>query len=116
MSSTILLTYDRNPLRAYAPESFVKKLISLLRGRAVSAWIFGSFNTPRFSHRSDVDIFIVTETDVPFIERPLLLDDLLDLFPALDILVYTPREFEKLTSDPSPGFWKSAVAEMKQIL
>jgi hypothetical protein len=43
-------------------------------------------------------------------------NDLLDLFPGLDILVYTPREFEKLTSDPSPGFWKSAVAEMRQIL
>jgi len=116
MGRNILLTYDRNTLRGYTPESFLKKIVSLLQDRVVSAWVFGSFNTPRFSHSSDVDIFIVTETDVPFIERPLLYDDLLDQFPGLDILVYTPREFEKLTSDPSPGFWKSAVAEMRQIL
>lgn len=116
MSRNILLTYDRNTLRGNTPESFIKKIVSLLQGRVVSAWVFGSFNTARFSHRSDVDIFIVTETDVPFIERPLLYDDLLDMFPSLDILVYTPEEFEKLTSEPSPGFWKSAVAGMKRII
>lgn len=116
MSNDILITYNRNPLKGNTPDAFVEKLVSLLSGRVIAAWIFGSFNTSRFSHRSDVDLIIVEETDVPFIERPLLYDDLLDLFPRLDILVYTPREFEKLTSNPSPGFWRSVVAEMRRII
>jgi len=39
-----------------------------------------------------------------------------DAFPSLDILVYTPDEFRALTSDPSPGFWSSAVSNMKRIV
>ena len=116
MSHDILLTYDRNPLGGRTPEAFVEELVSLLRGRAAAAYLFGSFVGSRFSRSSDVDLFIVTETEVPFIERPLLYDDLLDTFSSLDILVYTPAEFEELTSDPSPGFWSSAVADMRRIV
>lgn len=88
----------------------------MIEGRAAAAYLFGSFTTSRFSRHSDVDLFIVTETDVPFVERPLLFDDLLEVFPSLDILVYTPAEFEELSSVPSPGFWRSAVANMKRIV
>jgi hypothetical protein len=34
----------------------------------------------------------------------------------MDLLVYAPQEFEKLTGDPSPGFWVSAVASMRRIM
>ncbi len=88
----------------------------MLAGRAVEVYLFGSFNTEKFSHHSDVDLFIITDTELPFVERPLLFDDLLDLFPSLDILVYTPDEFKVLTSDPSPGFWSSAVENVKRIV
>jgi len=116
MEHDILITYDRNPLRGYKPKAFVQKIAMMLEGRAAAAYLFGSFNTDKFSRHSDVDLFIITDTEVPFVERPLLFDDLLDAFPSLDILVYTPDEFRDLTSDPSPGFWSSAVANMKRIV
>jgi len=116
MGHEILVSYDRNPLRGYKPKAFAHKIATMLRGRAVEVYLFGSFNTDKFSRHSDVDLFIITDTEVPFVERPLLFDDLLDAFPSLDILVYTPDEFRDLTSDPSPGFWSSAVANMKRIV
>lgn len=115
MRHDILLTYDRKPLKGYTPEAFVEKLTSMLRGRAAAVYIFSSFTTSRFSSNSDVDLFIVTDIEIPFIERPLLYGDLLDAFPSLDILVYTPAEFKELTTDPSPGFWSSAVDDMRRI-
>jgi len=33
----------------------------------------------------------------------------------MDILVYTPLEFEKLTTNPSFGFLASVVKELEQI-
>ncbi|MFP4180868.1 MAG: nucleotidyltransferase domain-containing protein [Spirochaetaceae bacterium] len=116
MGHEILISYDRNPLRGYKPKDFVQKIAAMLDGRASAVYLFGSFTTDTFSRHSDVDLFIITETDVPFLERPILFDDLLDTFPSLDILVYTPDEFRALTSDPSPGFWDSAVANMKRIV
>ena len=116
MGHEILVSYDRNPLRGYEPKAFVQKIASILEERVVEAYLFGSFNSDKFSRHSDVDLFIITDTKVPFVERPLLFDHLLDLFPSLDILVYTPDEFKALTSDPSPGFWSSAVANMKRIV
>ncbi|MFW6209630.1 MAG: nucleotidyltransferase domain-containing protein [Spirochaetota bacterium] len=91
-------------------------IAAMLKDRALAAYLFGSFNTDKFSRHSDVDLFIITDTEVPFVERPLLFNDLLDAFPSLDILVYTPDEFRTLTSDPSPGFWSSAVSNMKRIV
>lgn len=65
---------------------------------------------------SDVDLFIIRRTETPFLERALEFYDVIDLVPAMDLLVYTPEEFRKLTEDPSPGFWKSAVTSMRRIL
>lgn len=44
------------------------------------------------------------------------IEDLLDLGPRLDILVYTPEEFARLTADPSPGFWRNAVKAMRRVI
>jgi len=53
---------------------------------------------------------------VPFLERAKDFFDLLDIAPAIDILVYTPEEFQKLTENPSVGFWTSVVREMKKVI
>ena len=65
---------------------------------------------------SDVDLVVVAETEMSFVERPRLFWDLRDRLPSLDLLVYTPAEFRRLTDDPSPGFWRSLVAGMRRIL
>jgi len=94
----------------------LREIAAMLEGRSSAVYLFGSFNTDKFSRHSDVDLFIITETDVPFVERPLLFNDLLDAFPSLDILVYTPDEFRALTSAPSLGFWSFAASNMKRIV
>ena len=65
---------------------------------------------------SDVDLILVVKTGTPFTKRPADFSDLYDLGPTLDLLVYTPDEFARLTRDPSPGFWKSVTESMVRFL
>jgi predicted nucleotidyltransferase len=80
------------------------------------AWIFGSYIAGGFGPESDIDLMLVVETDEPFQIRAFAFEDLVDLGPRFDILVYTPDEFLRLTGDPSPGFWRSAAQTMRRIL
>lgn len=68
------------------------------------ALIFGSFAREDYSKRSDIDLIFVEETGQRFIDRigrylhALRDKDALKLFD-IDVLVYTPREFEKMKKD-----------------
>jgi len=58
--------------------------------------LFGSFARNEHTPDSDLDILIVKETDHSFVERQRTVRSLFDKQPfAMDILVYTPAEFEK---------------------
>jgi hypothetical protein len=65
---------------------------------------------------TDVDLILVKETDRPFNERPPEFDDLYDLGPELDLLVYTPAEFDTMMQNPSTGFWSRVATEKIRIL
>lgn len=116
MARKILIRSKRDPLYGFTPEGLIDFLKEALTGRAEQAYLYGSFGTEAFSRHSDIDLMIVCETDITFIERPSLFFDLRDRVPSLEILVYTPEEYESLTTDPSPGFWRSVVASSRQIL
>lgn len=112
----IIIWNTRDPLGGKTRENFERELRENLAGRVREAWIFGSYCTDKFGRDSDVDLFLVVETDKQFLDRALDFSDILDLIPSMDLLVYTPHEFRELTGDPSPGFWSSAVASMRRIL
>jgi uncharacterized protein len=95
---------------------FLTVLRSRLEDRVTEAWIFGSFATGTMHHYSDIDVLLVTETTLGFVDRPSMYDDLLGIGPDLDLLVYTPSEWHSLTTDPTVGFWKSVVRTMIRIL
>ncbi len=77
-----------------------------LANRGVSeAYLFGSFTRGTCNPWSDVDIVVVKPTEQPFVERPREFSDLYDLGVPVDILVYTPREFQEIRTSAS-GFWK----------
>jgi len=78
------------------------------------AFIFGSLANGECSNWSDIDVIIVKQTDVVFIERGAEFFDLFDLGIPVDILVYTPQEFNLLLQDPSP-FWRQIQNSMIQI-
>jgi hypothetical protein len=45
---------------------------------------------------------LVVNTDRPFFERARDYFDVIELALEMDLLVYTPEEFQALTRDPSP--------------
>lgn len=110
-----LVFFQRDPLFGITREEFLAKLKALLQGRVDACWIFGSFFSDHFSKESDVDLILVKETDAPFLLRTREFEDLYEIGPALDILVYTPSELENLLREPA-GFWKSVDSTMVRIL
>jgi len=82
-----------------------------LRGTEVQrAIVFGSWARGTQDSRSDIDIIVVEETDRRFFERYRDLGGLYDALHenAIDLLVYTPGEFESIADRP---FIRKALSE-----
>lgn len=98
-------------------KGLLTKIKKALSGRVQKAFVFGSCAKKSFKTNSDIDLIIVLETDLPFVSRPSLFDDLWDIYPDIDLLVYTPEELDKLLNDDNAvGFWKSVKCNIKQLL
>lgn len=98
------------------PEQVISQVCHALAGRVEAAYIFGSLARGEIHPGSDLDLIVIKETKRPFLERAREFDDLWEIFPRLDLLVYTPAEFAALSAETAPGFWKSVTGEMKKIL
>jgi uncharacterized protein len=107
MSGSIL-ERSRPPVSVsdYTLEEIQRFLADKLRGRVQSAYLFGSVAAGSAGPWSDLDVLLVKETTLPFVERPREFLDLFDLGVPVDILVYTPSEFERL-QDAGTGFWRT---------
>jgi predicted nucleotidyltransferase len=58
--------------------------------------VFGSFARGTQDAYSDLDLAVVLDTTLPRLERHRALTELFDASPVgLDLLVYTPEEFER---------------------
>lgn len=68
------------------------------RGGARRALVFGSYARGTADAASDLDLLIVCETDLPFVERFRLFPEILDAFPGVELVVYTPGELEEMRS------------------
>lgn len=78
------------------------------RARKVIA--FGSVARGDADDWSDLDLIIVADTTRPFFERFKDFRGLYDVWPRLDLLIYTPEEFEQMLGDEHPLIVR-AVAE-----
>jgi predicted nucleotidyltransferase len=58
--------------------------------------LFGSLAQGQVRAWSDIDLIVVTETAARFLDRSKEMLQLLQPHVGLDVLVYTPQEFEKL--------------------
>ena len=66
---------------------------ALEEGGATRAIIFGSYGRGEAHEYSDIDLVIIKETDLPFLDRYTNFKRLFQVTPkALQILVYTPEE------------------------
>lgn len=96
------------------PANFKRRLREKLRGRVSKAYLFGSFESDAFHSGSDIDLILVAETNAPFIERASQFNDLYNLYPQLDILVYTSTELESLLKE-NIGFWASVKETLREL-
>ncbi len=113
--NTVVFPACKDPLGGLSLDEFKSKLREMLTGRVHSVWLYGSVARGEARPDSDIDLFIVADTDLPFHERGALFDDLRDFNANIEPLVYTLAEWLRLTSDPTVGFWQSAVREMVRL-
>ena len=66
------------------------------------AYIFGSYARNTQDEYSDLDILIVKKTSKAFFNRFRDFPDLYKLGVPLDLLIYTPDEFEKMKRSHNP--------------
>ena len=70
--------------------------------RARTAIIFGSVARGAADEWSDLDLLIVADTPRPFLERYRDFEGIYDVWPRLDLLIYTPEEFAQMQAEGRP--------------
>ena len=115
-SDTVIVYPVRDPLFGYSSAGLEEALKKALSGQVEQAYFFGSFAVGNLTHHSDIDILLVQKTAEPFLSRGKCFLNLYDIVPSLDLLVYTPEEFQTLITDPSPGFWTSVKSTLRRFL
>ena len=114
--SAIVKYIPVNKLTKARLQQVKRQLRKKLQGRVTSAFIFGSCSGYSFNISSDIDLIIIKKTNKSFTKRAEEFYDLLDVFPRIDILVYTPEEFERSSKQEDIGFWKTVPKQMKRLL
>jgi len=76
--------------------------------------LFGSYCTGQVGEWSDLDLVIVKKTKTPFLDRTRQVLELLKPQVGVDVLVYTPAEFEQLSQE-RPFVRREIVAKGKVI-
>lgn len=96
-----VITRDRAAYAALLEQS-LRQIIATLSSRAEveRVSLFGSYARGRADLFTDLDILVVMETEKGFLERLRLLYSLLAVPVDLDLVCYTPQEYEVLKDRP----------------
>jgi len=94
----------------------IRRIVEALQPyEAESIYLFGSWARGEADELSDVDIVIIKRTSSPFLSR---LKEAGSLLPAeagaVDLLVYTPEEFESMRREGNP--FAEMIAEEATII
>jgi predicted nucleotidyltransferase len=99
-------------------EKDLNKIISIIRRiNPEKIYLFGSYATESSDEQSDIDLLIIAPSHERPLERRLKLRRMLSEYDrkfGLDLLVYTPDEFEMLEKETS-SFIYSAIKQGKKI-
>jgi predicted nucleotidyltransferase len=83
----------------------ISEIVSIIRGiNPQKIYLFGSYATGKFDEYSDIDLLVVAPSNERPLDRRLRLSKMLfeyDCRIGLDILHYTPEEFELFKKEPS---------------
>lgn len=90
---------QKKPMPEYLKQRIIDALIDKHLQRVI---VFGSYARGDYDQYSDLDIIIVCDTQLPFVERFREFHQLFELPMAIELLVYTPQEFEKMVKRENP--------------
>ncbi len=114
---SIFFTPDSQNLAKQDRAALVEKLRIFLEAKADQAYLFGSFAQNEHEPQSDIDLIVIANTGLPFLERAGQFSGIFDIWPRVDLLVYTADEFSRqLALADQGGFWKSVKDSLVQIL
>ena len=77
--------------------------------------MFGSVARGEADEWSDLDLIVIADTDRTFFERFRDFVGLYEVWPRLDLLVYTSAEFERMVDEENP-FLLRALEEGVDVL
>ena len=80
----------------------LKRRLAPYLGRARKAIVFGSVARGDADEFSDLDLVIVADSVRPFLDRYRDFEGIYDVWPRLDLLVYTPEEFGEMEREGRP--------------
>ncbi len=90
---------DSESRRKALKNELVRVVEVLKKAGAKRIVLFGSLAKDNIGPASDIDLLVVQETKKRFTERLSDLYELIDPRYALDLLVYTPSEFDKMKKE-----------------
>jgi predicted nucleotidyltransferase len=70
--------------------------------RARKVIVFGSVARGEADAWSDLDLIIIADTSRPFFERFKDFAGLYDVWPRIELLIYTPEEFAQMVEEERP--------------
>ncbi len=104
---------DQRSRRQALLERELERIVRVLRGVGARLIVlFGSAARGEIAAWSDLDLIVVLDSDLPFIKRLGLLYERIQPRVGLDLLAYTPQEFEALRERP---FIRQALQEGKVL-
>jgi predicted nucleotidyltransferase len=97
--SSLLTIRLRDMLTNTEIETIVERIVARMQPQKVI--IFGSYAKGTATIKSDLDIFIIKETELPPANRAVTLMPLLaSILNRVDVHVYTPEEVEAYREEP----------------
>jgi predicted nucleotidyltransferase len=95
-------------------EAALARAVARLRELPQVVWvgITGSYARGRRDLLTDLDLVVVMETELPFLQRLMWLYPLLDLRVDADLFCYTPQEWEEMRQRP---FGKALARDLKVL-
>jgi predicted nucleotidyltransferase len=94
ISSDALASVERKRVLERELDRYLRLLVE--HGDPEKIIVFGSMASGEIGPWSDIDLVIVEQTSLPFLQRLRQVRKLLKPRVGTDILVYTPQEFERL--------------------